>query len=75
VGASDELLDRKLSVSANILGRLTNNSSVTALSARYTYSDRLEFRAFAMWLEAEAGTPFEAMDGFTQYGLTSMFRF
>ena len=75
LGVSDELMDGKLSVSANRLGTLDNNSSVTALSASYAYSDRLEFGASAMWLEAETGTPFEALDGFSQFGLTSTFRF
>lgn len=75
LSVSDELLDGKLSVSANMLVTLNNNSSVTALFASYAYSDRLEFGASAMWLEAETGTPFEAMNGFTQYGLTSTFRF
>ncbi len=75
LGVSDALMDGKLSVSANILGTLNNSASVTALSASYAYSDRLEFGASAMWLGAEAGTPLEAMDGFTQYGLTSTFRF
>jgi len=75
LGVSDALMDGKLSVSANMLGALDNSASVTALSASYAYSDRLEFGASAMWLGAETGTPLEAMDGLTQYGLTSTFRF
>ena len=74
-GVSDALMDGKLSVSANMLGTLDNSTSVTALSASYAYSDRLEFGASAMWMGADAGTPLETMDGFTQYGLTSTFRF
>ncbi len=75
LGVSDALMDGKLSVSANMLGALDNSTSVTAVSASYAYSDRLEFGASAMWLGAETGAPLEAMDGFTQYGLTSTFRF
>ena len=75
LGVSDALMDGKLSVSANMLGTLDSSASVTALFANYAYSDRLEFGASAMWLGAEVGTPLEAMDGFTQYGLTSTFRF
>ncbi|OUS08501.1 hypothetical protein A9Q96_03390 [Rhodobacterales bacterium 52_120_T64] len=75
VGVSEELMDGKLSVSANILGTLNNNVNVTALSASYSYSDRLEFGASAMWLSAETGAQFEAMDGYEQYGLTSKFHF
>jgi len=74
-GVSDELMDGKLSVSANMLRTLDNSASATALSASYAYSDRLEFGASAMWLGAETGTPLEDMDGFSQYGLTSTFRF
>lgn len=75
LGISDALLDGKLSLSANMLGALDNSLNIKALSANYTYSDRLEFGASAMWLNAETGTPFEMMDGFTQYGITSTFRF
>ena len=75
LGVSDSLMDGKLSVSANMLGTLDNSTSATALSASYAYSDRLEFGASAMWLGAQTGTPLEAMDGFTRYGLTSTFRF
>lgn len=75
LGVSDALLDGKLSVSANLLGALDNSASVTAVSASYDYSDRLEFGASAMWMGADPGTPLETMDGFTQYGLTSTFRF
>jgi hypothetical protein len=74
-GVSDALMDGKLSVSANMLGTLDNSASVTTLSASYAYSDRLEFGASAMWMGADAGTPLETLDGFTQYGLTSTFRF
>lgn len=74
-GISDELMDGKLSVSANMLGTLDNTVSVTALSASYSYSDRLEFGATAVWLEANADTPLETTDDFTQYGLTSTFHF
>ena len=75
LGVSDALMDGKLSVSANMLGTLDNSANVTALTASYAYSDKLEFGASAMWLGADAGTPLEAMDGFTQYGLSSTFRF
>jgi len=75
LGVSDALMDGKLSVSANMLGALDNSASVTALSASYAYSDRLQIGASAMWMGADAGTPLETMDGFTQYGLTSTFRF
>jgi hypothetical protein len=75
LGVSDALMDGKLSVSANMLGTLDNSASVTALSASYAYSDRLEFGASAMWMGADPGTPLETLDGFTQYGLTSTFRF
>ena len=75
LSVSEALLNGKLSVSANLLGTLDNSASVTALSASYAYSDRLEFGASAMWMRAASGTTLETLDGFTQYGLTSTFRF
>lgn len=75
LGVSDTLMDGKLSVSANMLGALDNSANVTAVSANYSYSEKLEFGASAMWMGSEAGTPLELMDGFTQYGLTSTFHF
>ena len=75
VGLSDTLMDGKLSVSANLLGTLDSTVGVTSLSATYSYSDAVKFGASAMWMDATAGTPFESMDGFTQYGLTSTFHF
>jgi hypothetical protein len=75
LGVSDALLDGKLSISASVLGALDNSANVTSLSASYAYSDRLDFGASAMWMGAASGTPLETLDGFTQYGLTSTFRF
>ncbi len=75
LGVSEALMDGKLSISANILGTLDNSANVTALSASYAYTDRLEFGASAMWMGADAGTPLETLDGFTQFGITSTFRF
>lgn len=75
LNVSDTFMDGDLSVSANILGALDNSVGVTALSAEYFYSEKLEFGASAMWMGAEIGTPLEEMDGFTQYGLTSTFHF
>jgi hypothetical protein len=74
-GISESVLDGKLTFSVNMLGSVDNSVNVKALSASYFYSDRLEFGASAMWLSAESGTPLETLDGFTQYGLTSTFRF
>ena len=75
LGVSDTLLDGKLSLSANMLGALYNSASVTALSAEYSYSEKLEFGASAMWMNAQTDTPLELMDGFTQVGLTSTLHF
>lgn len=75
LGVSDTLMDGKLSLSANMMGALDNSANVTALSANYSYSEKLEFGASAMWMGIDAGTPLESMDGFTQYGLTSTLHF
>ena len=75
LGVSDTFMDGDLSVSANMLDTLDNSVSVIALSAEYSYSEKLEFGASAMWMGAETGTPLEEMDGLTQYGLTSTFHF
>ncbi|MEO1918942.1 MAG: hypothetical protein ABGW81_04385 [Paracoccaceae bacterium] len=74
-GISKYVLDGKLNFSVNILESLDSSLNAKALSASYFYSNRLEFGASAMWLSAESGAPFESLDGFTQYGLTSTFRF
>ena len=68
-------MDGKLSVSANLLGTLDSTVGVKSLSATYAYSDAVKFGASAMWMDATLGTPFEDLDGFTQYGLTSTFHF
>ena len=75
LGVSDTFMDGDLSVSANMLGALDNSVSVTAISADYSYSEKLEFGASAMWMGAETGNLLEEMDGFTQYGITSTFHF
>lgn len=74
-GISDAFLDGKLSLSANMLGTIDNNTNVKALSATYSYSDGIKLGVSAMWMEAQPGTQMEALDGFTQYGLTSTFYF
>ena len=75
LGVSETLMEGKLSVSANKLGALNNTANVAAVSASYAYSEKLEFGASAMWMNIEAGTPLESMDGFKQFGLTSTFHF
>lgn len=75
LGVSDTWLNGNLGVSANLGGTLDQNTSFVALSASYTYSDRLEFTASALRLSAGAGTQLAPMDGLMQFGLLATYYF